>query len=272
MTRAMQPRALLVSLVLFSPAGVHAQSTNDTPAEKPDAKADRTATDRSTGLPSEITWTINMDAGRGNFGFANSLFDNPKEPGVDEDLSDPWCEGYVKPALSAAYTLPSTGDLLTTIRLRNTRLPIFRLGDERTAEMVPVTRTRRISWPGRSAAPPRSISSGCCRRSSRHSFSTPCARATRGTRQGTAAAPRSARVRSGACSTSSSGRTRFDRTSPCRSASWDRCWITRDLLPRESGTRRAFSARTTRCLSSTADDDARAQRPAVPRDQVRVSG
>ena len=53
----------------------------------------------------QIKWTFNFDAGWGTFGFANSLFDNPKEPGVEENLSDQWFEGYVKPALSASYTL-----------------------------------------------------------------------------------------------------------------------------------------------------------------------
>ena len=41
----------------------------------------------------------------------NSLFDNPKEPGVDENLSDQWFEGYVKPALSATYTLASSSEI-----------------------------------------------------------------------------------------------------------------------------------------------------------------
>ena len=53
------------------------------------------------GCRRRIEWTFNFDAGWGTFGFANSLFNNPKEPGVDEDLSDQWFEGYVKPALSA---------------------------------------------------------------------------------------------------------------------------------------------------------------------------
>jgi len=63
---------------------------------------------RSTGLPGGVDWTFNFDAGWGNFGFANSLFDNPREPGVLENLSDQWFEGYVKPALSGIYTLKSS--------------------------------------------------------------------------------------------------------------------------------------------------------------------
>ena len=70
----------LLLLVLVVPAGAAGQ-------------------DRSGGLPPRVKWTVNFDAGWGTFGFANSLYDNPKEPGVEENLSDQWFEGYVKPAL-----------------------------------------------------------------------------------------------------------------------------------------------------------------------------
>jgi hypothetical protein len=99
------PRStLFASLIVFAvwpPTVVRAQ---DTPQPKPEEE-------RPTGLPSRVTWTFNFDAGWGTFGFANSLFDNPKEPGVDENLSDQWFEGYVKPALSASYTLASSSQL-----------------------------------------------------------------------------------------------------------------------------------------------------------------
>ena len=65
---------------------------------------------RSTGLPSALAWTFNFDAGWGSFGFANSLFDNPKED-VAENLSDQWFEGYVKPALSGVYTFASSSQV-----------------------------------------------------------------------------------------------------------------------------------------------------------------
>ena len=65
---------------------------------------------RSTGLPPKITWLFNFDAGWGTFGFANSLYDNPRE-GVNEALSDQWFEGFVKPALSGAHTFASTSQL-----------------------------------------------------------------------------------------------------------------------------------------------------------------
>jgi hypothetical protein len=88
-------------MVLASQPALRAQDA--APAEKPQ--------ERPTGLPSRVSWTFNFDAGWGSFGFANSLFNNPKEPGVAENLSDQWFEGYVKPALSAAYTLTSSSQL-----------------------------------------------------------------------------------------------------------------------------------------------------------------
>ena len=99
-------RVVFVSVIsgLLMPAAVRAQdNSQDTPEEK--------AAERPTGLPSRVKWTFNFDAGWGNFGFANSLFDNPKEPGVVENLSDQWFEGYIKPALSATYTLASSSEL-----------------------------------------------------------------------------------------------------------------------------------------------------------------
>jgi hypothetical protein len=100
-------RGLFISLIacaVLTPASARAQ---DTTQDKPDEKAQ----ERATGLPSRVKWTFNFDAGWGTFGFANSLFDNPKEPGVDENLSDQRFEGYVKPALSASYTLASSSEL-----------------------------------------------------------------------------------------------------------------------------------------------------------------
>jgi hypothetical protein len=95
------PLAMLI--LLLAPATLPAQ---DPPQDEPDKKTD----ERPTGLPSPIAWTFNLDAGWGTFGFANSLFNNPKE-GVEENLSDQWFEGYVKPALSATYTLASSSQI-----------------------------------------------------------------------------------------------------------------------------------------------------------------
>ena len=81
-------------LLLASAALTPVQAMAQTPA--PDAGA---AEARPTGLPPRVDWTFNFDATWGSFGFANSLFTNPKE-GVDENLSDQWFEGSIKPALS----------------------------------------------------------------------------------------------------------------------------------------------------------------------------
>jgi len=99
-------RTLFLSLFLLAPAAVRAQTVApDKPADKPDQDV------RPTGLPKHITWTFNMDAGWGTFGFGNSLYSNPHEPGTAENLSDQWFEGYVKPALSGSKTLASTSEI-----------------------------------------------------------------------------------------------------------------------------------------------------------------
>jgi len=104
MTRSIRAALCLMSIAV-PPAVARAQD----PA--PPAKPEEQEEARPTGLPSRVKWTFNLDAGWGTFGFANSLYNNPKDPGVDEDLSDQWFEGYVKPALSASYTLTSTGEI-----------------------------------------------------------------------------------------------------------------------------------------------------------------
>jgi hypothetical protein len=61
------------------------------------------------GLPSGVDWTFHFDATWGTFGFANSLFQNPKE-GVRTDLSDQWFEGSIKPALSGSRELANSSE------------------------------------------------------------------------------------------------------------------------------------------------------------------
>ena len=97
-------RTLLASAILLSPVAARAQ---DPAPPQPPAPPEV----RSTGLPGKVQWTFNFDAGWGSFGFANSLFTNPKEPGVDENLSDQWFEGSIKPALSATYMLASSSQI-----------------------------------------------------------------------------------------------------------------------------------------------------------------
>ena len=88
-------RLVILFAFVVMPWAASAQDAPATPQDKPAEPPE----ERPTGLPSKMKWTFNFDAGWGTFGFANSLYDNPKEPGVDENLSDQWFEGYMKPAL-----------------------------------------------------------------------------------------------------------------------------------------------------------------------------
>ncbi len=97
--------ALVVAFLTITPCFARAQ---ETATPNPDPNQEK---ERSTGLPPSVKWTFNFDAGWGTFGFANSLYNNPKEPGVQENLSDQWFEGYVKPALSGHYTLASGSEV-----------------------------------------------------------------------------------------------------------------------------------------------------------------
>lgn len=87
----------LVLLVLVVGAlPTRAQQPGDRPTPVP------TPEERSTGLPKHGTWTFNLDAGAGVFGFNNSLYTNAR-PDASGDLSDNWAESFVKPALSASF-------------------------------------------------------------------------------------------------------------------------------------------------------------------------
>jgi len=99
MTARRRPWLVLAALALLAPTGAHAQ---DPPKDQPEA--------RPTGLPAKISWTFNLDAGWGSFGFANSLYRNTHDPGVANDLSDQWFEGYVKPALSGTFKTKSSSE------------------------------------------------------------------------------------------------------------------------------------------------------------------
>src|SRR3954470_11210979 len=104
---AMQRRLCGAMILLFALTPLLARA-QDAAGQHPDPSQEK---ERSTGLPPSIKWTFNFDAGWGTFGFANSLYDNPKEPRLDENLSDQWVEGYMKPALSASYTLASSSEV-----------------------------------------------------------------------------------------------------------------------------------------------------------------
>jgi hypothetical protein len=66
------------------------------PAEQPEA--------RTSGLPHGLDWTFNLDAAGGAFGFANSLYANPKPEQPSGNLGDNWLESGVKPAITGTFT------------------------------------------------------------------------------------------------------------------------------------------------------------------------
>ena len=109
MIRGFRTALFSASIVVLS-AGASAQEvrvTQDKPAEDGERAG---AVDRSP-ITSQVDVQPRRRAGAA-FGFANSLYNNPKEPGVDDDLSDQWFEGYVKPALSGTYTFASSSETL----------------------------------------------------------------------------------------------------------------------------------------------------------------
>jgi hypothetical protein len=85
-----------------------AASAEQTP---PPAPPPAPAESRPTGLPSGLDWTFNFDASWGNFGFANSLYLDPKPEQPSTDLGDNWFEGTMKPALTGTYTSARTWQL-----------------------------------------------------------------------------------------------------------------------------------------------------------------
>ncbi len=100
-----EPAARTCSLLLglgMMPAIAGAQTPIGTAVASSD-QATPQAESRPTGLPAKINWTFNFDAGWGTFGFANSFYDNPHNPGFQQNLSDQWFEGYAKPALSGTF-------------------------------------------------------------------------------------------------------------------------------------------------------------------------
>jgi hypothetical protein len=68
------------------------------------AAQNQDTTARSTGLPKQVQWKFNFDAGLGAFGFGNSLY-TQAHPDPSGNLGDDWIESYAKPALSAVYPL-----------------------------------------------------------------------------------------------------------------------------------------------------------------------
>jgi hypothetical protein len=85
------------------------------------------------GLPAGLDWEFNLNAGVGVFGFANSLYTNPKPDQPSGDLSDNWMEGSIKPALSATLTLDNSSQLYgkaSVVGERTYHTPPPLVGDE----------------------------------------------------------------------------------------------------------------------------------------------
>src|ERR1043165_5747045 len=96
-------RALAGLLVGFGVSLSVARAQDTAPApEQPAPPAQAEPEEGTTGLPKAVEWTFNFDAAWGTFGFANSLYRNPRED-IDAHLSDQWFEGSVKPALSGHH-------------------------------------------------------------------------------------------------------------------------------------------------------------------------
>lgn len=85
------------------------------------------------GLPAEFDWTFNFDATVGVFGFANSLYTDPKPDQPSGDLSDNWMEGSIKPALGATYSTSSTAQFygkVSGVGVRTYSTPPTLVGDD----------------------------------------------------------------------------------------------------------------------------------------------
>src|SRR5215831_6864013 len=100
--RAAIDLVLAISCVLGSSPAAGQEPAPAAP-EKP-AEAQPQAS--SWGLPSVpgLDWQFHFYASFGAFGFANSLYTNPKPDEPSGDLSGNWFEGAVKPGVSATYT------------------------------------------------------------------------------------------------------------------------------------------------------------------------
>jgi hypothetical protein len=68
---------------------------------------------RDLGLPAVpgLAWKFGLEASVAAFGFANSLYTNPRPGEPSGDLSDNWYEAAVKPQVSWTYTSPRSWQL-----------------------------------------------------------------------------------------------------------------------------------------------------------------
>lgn len=80
-------------------------------AEEPTPAAEAAVATTLPGLPAGLNWTFNFDASAGTFGFADSLYTDPKPEQPSGDLGDNWSEVSIKPAVSAEYTTASSSQI-----------------------------------------------------------------------------------------------------------------------------------------------------------------
>ena len=91
------------------------------------------------GLPTALDWEFNFDASWGVFGFADSLYTNPKPDTPSGDLSDNWMEGSIKPALSATYKTSNTAQIyakVSGVGVRTYSTPPTLVGDDASSFQV----------------------------------------------------------------------------------------------------------------------------------------
>lgn len=67
------------------------------------------------GLPEGLNWEFTFDATFGAFGFANSLYTNPKPEQPSGDLTDDWYEGSLKAGLGATYPLENSSEVYAKV-------------------------------------------------------------------------------------------------------------------------------------------------------------
>ncbi len=60
------------------------------------------------GFPPGIDWKFDFSASAGSFGFANSLYTDPRPDEPSGNLSDNWFEGAINAGIEGAYTLASS--------------------------------------------------------------------------------------------------------------------------------------------------------------------
>ena len=91
------------------------------------------------GLPTALDWEFNFDATWGVFGFADSLYTNPKPDTPSGDLSDNWMEGSIKPALSATYPTSKDAHIyakVSGVGVRTYSTPPTLVGDDASSFQV----------------------------------------------------------------------------------------------------------------------------------------